>query len=341
MKGNGKGMTRDSAGRRRATLADVARLAGVSEITASRVLRSQGPISATTRERVLTAVAELGYVPNRIAGTLASAGSRLVGIVIPSLSNIVFPEVLRGANDVLEAAGYQSVVGVTDYDLEREERLIASFLAWRPRGLLISGLEHSERGRLLLLQAGIPIVELLDTDGRGVDSVVGFSNREAGQAAARHLLARGYRRFGYVGHDLEADRRAFKRYEGFWVELASVGQRWIGQEIVPQRSSVEAGRAALARLLRRVPDLDAVYFSNDDMAIGGYFHCLAEGLAVPGQVALFGHNGLEIGRALPQPLSTIRTPRAEIGAEGARLLLGDAPRAQRDLGFTLLEGATA
>ena len=98
------------------TLSDVARAAGVGESTASRVLRGHGSFSDKTRESVLAAARNLGYVPNRIAGTLASAGSKLVGIVIPSLSNIVFPDVLRGANTVLVAAGFQPVVAVTDYD---------------------------------------------------------------------------------------------------------------------------------------------------------------------------------------------------------------------------------
>lgn len=331
---------RKSSARRRATLADVARLAGVSEITVSRVIRNRGPLAEKTREKVLSVVAQLGYVPNRAAGTLATAGSRLVGIIIPSLSNIVFPEVLKGASGVLEPAGFQFVVGVTDYDLAREEKLIASLLAWQPQGLMVPGLEHSDTARRLLTSAGIPIVELFDIDGPGIDNLVGISNREAGRVAARHLLGRGYRRLGYVGHDFEADRRAFKRYEGFWSELAGVGRKVIGQDIAKGPSSVEAGRDGLARLLERVPDLEAVYFSNDDMAIGGYFLCLARGIAVPQRLALFGHNGLDVGRALPQPLSTIRTPRARMGEEAARLLLAGEAAAVRDLGFVLVEGAT-
>ncbi len=180
------------------TLADVAREARVGESTASRVLRNQGSYAAETRERVQEAAARLGYVPNRIAGTLASPGSRLVGIIIPSLANIVFPDLLRGANATLEAKGYQSVVGVTDYDQAREESLVASLLAWRPAGLLTAGLEHSERASAMLRRSGIRVAELLDTDGEGIDIVIGFSNRDAGRAAARHLLARGYRRIGYV-----------------------------------------------------------------------------------------------------------------------------------------------
>lgn len=323
-----------------ATLTDVARAAGVGESTASRVLRRHGSFSAKTRDAVLAAAARLGYVPNRIAGTLASTGSRLVGIVIPSLSNIVFPDLLRGASAVLGEAGFQSVIGVTDYDPAAEERLIESLLSWRPAGLMVAGLEHTERTHALLRRAGVRVAELLDTDGQGIDIVVGFSNRAAGRASAQHLIKRGYRRIGYVGHDLARDLRAAKRYDGYRTALAESGVSVIGQEIVPAPSSIEAGRDALARLLARVPAIDAVYFSNDDMAIGGYFLCLARGFAVPQRLALMGYNGLDVARAAPQPLSTVLTPRVAIGETGARLVIGDSPPAVVDLGFELVEGAT-
>ena len=322
------------------TLADVAREALVGESTVSRVLRNHGSYAAETRERVREAAMRLGYVPNRIAGTLASPGSRLIGIIIPSLANIVFPDVLRGANTTLEANGYQSVIGVTDYDQAREETLVTSLLAWRPAGLLIAGLEHTERTSALLRRSGVRIAELLDTDGQGIDVVVGFSNENAGRAAARHLLARGYTRIGYVGDDLDQDRRAGKRFAGFTETLAATGTLLVDREIVGMPSSIEAGRDGLERLLDRTPTLDAVYFSNDDMAIGGYFLCLSRGIAMPSRLALFGHNGLDVGRVTPQPLSTIRTPRVQVGAEAARLVCSDEPSRVVDLGFELVEGAT-
>ncbi len=185
------------------------------------------------------------------------------------------------------------------------------------------------------------MAELLDTDGPGLDIVVGYSNRAAGEASARHLAGRGYRRIGYIGHDLAKDKRAAKRYAGFRDGLTQAGLVLAGEERVASPSSVEAGRHGLETLLARVPDLDAAYFSNDDMALGGYFHCLARGLAVPGRLALFGYNGLDVGRLMPQPLATIRTPRVEAGATAARLLCAGGPSTVVDLGFELIEGATA
>ncbi|TXM96039.1 LacI family DNA-binding transcriptional regulator [Methylobacterium sp. WL103] len=331
--------------RRLVTLADVARESGFGESTVSRVLRNQGSFSKRTADRVAEAVAKLGYVPNRLAGSLAgnaaSAGSQLVGIVIPSLANIVFPDLLRGLTGALDRTGFQSVIGVSDYDPDREEALVAALLSWRPAGLVLTGLEHNPDTVALLRAAGIRVVEMIDTDGPGLDLVVGFSNRAVGEASAAHLLARGYRRIGYVGHDIFRDLRAGKRLAGFEAALQGTGHGLIDREIVAEPSSATAGRAALDRLLDRTPDLDAVYFSNDDMALGGYFCCLARGWSIPHRLALFGYNGLDITAAMPQPLSTIRTPRLRIGEIAAERLAAGGPAETIDLGFALVAGATA
>jgi LacI family transcriptional regulator, gluconate utilization system Gnt-I transcriptional repressor len=323
-----------------ATLADVAREAGVGESTASRVLRRQGSVSERTRAKVERAAERLAYVPNRLAGTLASTGSNLVGIIIPSLTNIVFPDFLRGVNHVLETHGHQSVIAVSEYDAAREEKLIASLLSWRPAGLVLVGLDHTEGAIALLRASGTRLVEVYDTDGAGLDRLVGFSNRQAGAVAARHLIGRGYRRIGYVGHKIHLDIRAVKRFEGFCAALKEAGLEVVAREIGSGTSSVEAGREGLARLLDQGSELDACYFSNDDMALGGYFHCLAQGIRVPAQLALFGHNGLDMARFAPQPLSSIRTPRAAMGEVAARMVLGQEEARLIDLGFELLEGGT-
>lgn len=322
------------------TISDVAKAAGVGESTVSRVLRGKGSVSDEARERVLAAAKHLGYVPNRIAGTLASAGSKLVALVIPSVTNIVFADVLSGAAPILNGLGHQAVFAVTDYDQELEEELIESMLAWRPSGLIVAGVEHSERSVSMMRGAGIRIAEILDTDSPGLDIVVGYSNLEAGRMSARFLASRGRRKIGYVGHDLQRDRRAAKRHEGFCQTLLGLGLHLADAEILPSLSSIELGRDGLAALLDRSPDLDAVYFANDDLAIGGLFHCMAHGIAVPERLALMGYNGLDVARLAPRPLSTIRTPRRLIGEMAAKLVCSREPSGVYDVGLELIEGAT-
>jgi len=326
------------------TLEAVARRAGVSGMTVSRVMSGQANVSEQTRSRVLAAAAELGYVPNRLAGALASARTRLMVVILPSLGNIVFPEVLRGANSQFEAAGYQAVIGVSDYDPAKEERLIEAMRSWRPSGWIVTGLEHTERARRLLTQAHTPVVEIMDVEGSPVDMAVGLSHEQAGYVTGEHLAASGRRRIGYVGGHLGRDLRAGKRREGFLRALAVHGLTLEGQVTADEASSVLLGRASLAGLLSSHPDLDAVYFSNDDMAVGGLMHCLQAGIEVPGRLALAGFNGLEIGEAMPLRLTTVRSPRFRIGQVAADHILsrlaGGSPERVTDLGFEFIAGQT-
>lgn len=327
------------------TLADVARVAEVSQITVSRILRDKGPVAARTRARVMSAVEQTGYVPNRVAGTLASATSNLVGVVIPSLSNIVFPEVLSGIHAALGPSGFQPVMGVTDYDPVAEERLVGSLLAWKPAAMIVAGFDHTETTRRRLAQSRIRVAELMDIDSVPIDVAVGLSHRAAGRDTGRHLAGRGYRRFGYVGHDWDADRRARLRWEGLSAALAEAGLALLDHAIHDGPSSTAAGRAMLAVLLGRSARLDVVVFSNDDMAVGGVFECLARGIVPKRDLGLFGFNGLEIGQSLPLPLSTVRSNRFLIGstAVGAILRTPQRPAAPSviNTGYDIIEGATA
>ena len=327
------------------TLADVAKEAGVSEITVSRVIRAKGPIAEATRRRVEAAIHKVGYVPNRIAGSLASAGSDLIGVIIPSLGNIVFPDVLRGLHDAISGRGFRAVVSVTDYRPESERELVRSLLSWRPAALIVTGCEHEPDTRRMLVNAGLTIVEVMDADGEAIDIAIGMSHVRAGHDTAAFLLSRGYRRFGYVGHDLRRDLRARKRREAFIATIGQAGASFVGEVIASGPSSVPAGRSALAEILAAHRHIDAVYFSNDDMAIGGVFHCMAEGIALPGKLAIAGFNGVAIGQALPQPLTTVLTPRFDIGFRAGQAVLarfdGLKVAARTDVGFELLPGATA
>ncbi|MDZ5452105.1 LacI family DNA-binding transcriptional regulator [Labrys sp. ZIDIC5] len=327
------------------TLAHVARLANVSENTVSRVIRDKGPIAPETRRRVIEAIDALGYVPNRAAGSLASSSSMIVGVILPSLSNIVFPELLRGIHAGLAGTSYQPMIGVTDYDLEKEQQLISSLLAWQPAAIITTGFDHTDAARRMLEGSKVRIGELMDIDRRPIDLAVGLSHREAGRAMARHLKGRGYSKIAYVGHDWDADRRARARYLGLCEGLGDAGLALVAEHRVDEPSSTLSGRRALAAILADGAEIEAVAFSNDDMAVGGYMHCLAAAVPVPDRLALMGFNGLEIGQALPKPLTTVLSNRFAIGKTAVETLLKSPDRAFEpaviDTGFSIIEGATA
>jgi LacI family gluconate utilization system Gnt-I transcriptional repressor len=228
-------------------------------MTVSRVLRNRGDVSDTTREKVLRAAKQLGYVPNKIAGALASQRVNLVAVIIPSMSNMVFPEVMTGISRVLEQTELQPVVGVTDYIPEKEEKVLYEMLSWRPSGVIIAGLEHTDASRAMLNSAGIPVVEIMDTDGTPVDAAVGISHRRAGREMGNAILEAGYRRIGFLGTRLGADHRARKRFEGFTEALAKGGIEIEDQEFYTDGSALAKGREMTQVVMERSPDLDFLY----------------------------------------------------------------------------------
>ena len=306
--------------RRPLTMRDVSEASGVSEMTVSRVLRNRGDVSAATREKVKAAAKELGYVPNKIAGALASKRVNLVAVIIPSLSNMVFPEVMMGISEVLDETPLQPVVGVTNYKPEREEKVLYEMLSWRPSGVIIAGLEHSDAARAMMEAAGIPIVEIMDTDGEAIDAVVGISHRRAGRMTAEAILHAGYKRIGFLGTKMPLDHRARKRFEGFTEALAKAGVEIADQEFYEGGSALAKGREMTQAMLERTPDIDFLYYSNDMIGAGGLLHCLDAGLDVPGKIGLAGFNGVELLDGLPRKLATMDACRTEIGREAARII---------------------
>jgi LacI family gluconate utilization system Gnt-I transcriptional repressor len=318
---------------KRLLLKDIARLAGVSEMTASRALRGAPDVSEATRRKVEEIARRVGYVPNRIAGALASNKVNLVGVVVPSLSSSVFPEVLSGISATLKTTPLKPVIGVTGYDLLEEEEVIREMLSWRPTGLVVAGLEHSEAGRRMLAAADCPVVEIMDVDGDPVAHCVGISHLEAGRAMARLMLERGYRRIGFIGTKMPQDFRAEKRLRGFLEALSEEGVALYDKELYAGGSSIENGRLLTAKVLERTPDIECLYFSSDTMSVGAYMHCLANGLAVPGDLAIAGFNNLDLLRGLPMALATTDAHRFEIGEHAARIILeaGDTRDARRQI----------
>ncbi|MFA9231181.1 MAG: LacI family DNA-binding transcriptional regulator [Microgenomates group bacterium] len=308
--------------RRTLTLRDVSEASGVSEMTVSRVLRNRGDVSDATRERVLTASRALGYVPNKIAGALASQRVNLVGVIIPSLSNMVFPEVMTGISSVLDDTGLQPVVGVTNYSPEREESVLYEMLSWRPSGVIIAGLEHTEAAQAMLGQAGIPIVEIMDIDGTPIDCAVGISHRRAGRQMAEAIIAAGYKNIAFLGTQMANDHRAKKRLAGFEEALGKAGLALVDREFYSGGSALLKGREMTEAVLQRSPQVDFLYYSNDMIGAGGLLYCLDKGIDVPGRVGLAGFNGVELLDGLPRKLATMDACRLEIGTRAAEIVAG-------------------
>lgn len=324
----------------RPTLAEVARLSGVSPITASRALRGVITVAPELVERVRAAAATLGYIANPAARALASARSHSVVVLIPSLSNQLFIDTLEAIHDVMRPRGLEVLIGNYHYDSAEEENLIRNYLACQPCGMLLTGFERSDASLRMLAASGVPCVHMMELGGEPEALSVGFSQFEAGRAAAQHLIARGRRRLAFIAAQL--DRRVMQRAEGFRHGLSEAGLAAPELEVLaPEPSSIGLGGALFRQLLSSAADVDGIFFCNDDLAQGAILQALRQGIRVPEEVAMVGFNDLPASAHMVPPLTSIRTPRAAVGRAAAHVLLAqlDGKRvveAQQDLGFELM-----
>ena len=340
----------DAQGRRRratgrVTLADVAEAAGVSPITVSRALRGERAVAAELVERVRAAATALGYVPDPAARALASSRSSHVAVLIPKLSNTLFVELLDAVQRTLVPAGYQTLIGVTHSDAGEEEAVLRSMLAHRPAGLIVTGSSRSATAQAMIDGSGVPCVRVMEVGQDEGGHSVGFSQRDAGRAITQHLLAAGRRRIVYAAAQL--DPRTLERGAGYAEALADAGLgEFVRQVSTPEASSMALGATLLARVLAEAPDTDAVFFCNDDLAQGALLAALRLGIAVPQRLAVVGFNDLPGSDQMLPPLTTVATPRREIGSQAAEMLLAlmrgqPVERPHLDLGFRVVRRSSS
>jgi len=325
------------------TLNDVAKLAGVSAITVSRALNTPAAVSPDTLERVRGAITRSGYVPNLVAGGLASNRSRLVAALVPTIAGPVFLETIQALTDALAEAGCQLMLGQSGYGGAREDALLDAIIGRRPDGIVLIGIMHSIEGRRRLLASGIPVVETWDITPTPIDMIVGFSHEKVGVAVADYLHGQGFRRPGIVS---ASDERATRRRGGFEQRFAELGVPDIPACVVPSPSSLGNGRAGFAELRASHPGIDVVFCSSDVIAHGVITEAHATGLSVPDDIAVMGFGDLPFAAFTYPQLSTVRIDGTSIGRQAARFILDRVERRDvgppvRDIGFSLVQRGSA
>jgi LacI family gluconate utilization system Gnt-I transcriptional repressor len=311
---------RDRGGAFRSRMADVARLAGVSTATVSRALRQPDIVSAEVRSRIDDAIERLSYRRNLLAGALASARSMTIGVIIPSIINSFFAATVEALEEELAGSGYQLMLGKTGYSAELERQLVSSFLAWSPAAMVVTGRRHEPETVRSLLASKAPVFEMWELSDHPIDTIVGFSHQAVGELVVRHFAERGARRLGFIGAYMERDYRTVDRHAGF-IKAACEGGYALPAEVrLADRASAVGGARGLAELVARDQNVDAVFCSNDIIALGTLFEAGRLGLRVPEQLKICGFGDLEFAAASEPPLTTVRPPRREIGIKIARLL---------------------
>jgi LacI family gluconate utilization system Gnt-I transcriptional repressor len=327
------------------TLRDVAKLAGVAPITASRALNTPDAVSPEILARVREAVERTGYVPNILAGGLASRQTRLVAAIVPTISSPVFLEMIEALTRSLAAAGYQLMLGQSGYVDSREEELLEAIIGRRADGVVLTGVLRSPLARRLLA-SGIPVVETWDLTPTPVDMLVGFSHSRLGSAVAAYLHERGRRRVAIISAN---DARARQRTDAF-IETAQALRLTGPDGMVPARyvaapTTVGHGRSGLRELLAAHPDIDAVFCSSDSLALGVLNEAHAQGIAVPGRLGVIGLGDQGFARDLSPALTTVRIDGNLIGETAAHYILERIAGRQVaepicDIGFTIVERST-
>jgi LacI family gluconate utilization system Gnt-I transcriptional repressor len=327
------------------TLVDVALAANVSPMTVSRVINQPNKVSDVVRMKVQKAIDDLGYIPNQNASSLASSRSGVIGVAIPSLSNVVFVDVVRGIYKVMGDAGYKVLLVNTQYSPLEEEKLVRTLLSQSPEGLIITGGDQTRTCNHLLRNARIPLVQIMELLADPIDMNIGFSHHLAGADVVAHLLAQGHRRIGFIGARM--DSRVQQRMRGYVTALTQAGLFETSLIATsPEPSSIALGGTLFKSLIAaNEGNVDAVFCANDDLALGTLFEAQRMNIAIPQQLAICGFNDIEAAAHVNPSLTSVAVGRYEMGVKAAELIiqsLSKQPIEQKkvDMGYAIKQRAS-
>lgn len=325
-------------------MSDVARAAGVSAITVSRVLRDPAKVSRELRENIERIINEMGYVPHFAARALASHDSGVIAVLVPSVSSYVFLSAMRGIEDRAHRTDLRIQYANTNFDPAEEVRQLRMFLGQNPAGLILVGVEDNEEVTNLLRRAPCPVVQMLDVSRPPVSLGIGIDSRAAAMTATRHLLDCGYRRIAFLGGrpDLRNTWRA-NGYRQVMEEAGLYDPDLVYSAKVP--TSIGLGCQMLETVLAAAPDVDAAFCQNDDIALGVLFECQRRGMRVPQDFGICGYNDLDYARDAYPAITSVSVPRYDIGYQAVDMIIRANSNAAGtsgviDLGYTLMERQT-
>lgn len=326
-------------------MADVAAVAQVSAMTVSRALRNPKSVTAETLRRIREAIETTGYVPNQIAGSLASRRTNIVGMIVPSLRNAQFTETIKGVSDIL-GSGHHLMIADSGYSLKGEEVAVRAFLAQRVCGIILHNTKHTGRSVVMLRNAGIPCVEVGNLVRNPIDMVVGFSNHDAALAMTEYLISRGYRSIGFISLPAKDNERVAERLAGYRTALTRAGLPARPAHVCESRPGLTGGAEAFVRLVEASPELGSVFITGDVLAPGAVLAANRRGWKIPGRIAIAASDDDEIQESVSPALTTLRFPRYEIGRRAAGMVLDrlqgrSSGPAVLDLGFQLIKRDSA
>lgn len=320
----------------------VGEMAGVSAMTVSRALRDPESVSESARSRIQLVIDQLGYVPNRVAGSLSSDRTTHVALIVPNLRTMIHAEMIQGISDVLRQQNFQLMISDCGNSLQLEEGLVRAYVAQRVCGIILHNTKHSDATLRILENAGLPCVETGDLHRSPIDSVVSYSNQAAGAAMARHLLERGYRRVAVASLHVKNRERIKALRRGFVAAMQKAGAEIPEELQIEVEVGMGSGARALGQILEIAPKTQAIFFAGDVLAAGAMFECQRRRIEVPARLAIANSDDSELLQNFVPSVTTIQYPRYEIGTRAARLILArvsgaHAGAATEDVGFSIVQ----
>lgn len=302
------------------TILDVAKLAGVSTATVSRVINSPEAVREETRDKVTEAMKLCKYKYNALARGFVTKQSNTIGLIIPTINNPVFAESTRGVQDYADRNNIQVLLGNTYYQYKQEEKLVETFREKQVDGLIIT--TTNPRGAVLktLVDEEIPFVLLYSTIKKGPMTVVGVDNFRGGYRATEHLVKLGHRRIGMVAGRFSISDRSFHRWHGYRQCLKNNKISYDKALLIQTDYSLTGGRDAVKKLLSLKDPPTAFFCSNDFLALGAMKGARELGLQLPRDLSIVGFDDIRIASYVIPELTTIRQPAYDIGKLGADLL---------------------
>lgn len=299
----------------RVTMRDVAKEAGVSPMTVSRALKSDGAVNEKTRKAVKDAALRLGYVYDQTAQSFRAQRSGFVALTLPSINNANFATTHKALTQSLAQSDLQLLLGITNYEVTQEERILRQLLARRPDAVIVTGGTHTVETRNLLEAISVPVFEIWDFPDTPIGHVVGFSNFDAMSLIVHHLVKQGRRKFGFVGASPDTDTRGNERRLGTRDAALKLGlPDVVDIQTGPAPATMTTSAIAIEKQRDVVAELDALICVSDPVAFGAISALEKEGLRVPDDIAVSGFGNFEISQISQPDITTLEVGAKEIGS---------------------------
>ncbi len=303
------------------TLADVARAAGVSTATVSRCLNSPGQVQQATRDRVLAAVATLGYSPNFGARALAARRTGTIGAIIPTMENAIFARALQAFQEELRLHGFTLLVASTSYKPEVEEEQIRSLVARGADALLLIGHERAPEIYKFLEAQGVPALVTWAYNPALKQPSVGFDNKAAMRKMAEEVIRLGHRNLAFISAATALNDRASERLLGIQDAMTAAGLDANDLRFIETTYGIDQGAVAFETLIKALPPPTAIFCGNDVLAVGALRRAREMGIKVPAEVSITGFDDIELAQVVYPALTTVHVPHREMGRRAALALV--------------------